>query len=113
LIFGQLLGVKTELRLYLQWPLAACAVFPLFYGLTNLLRGWFAGADQTGQLGRSTLLKSSFLLLLWWPLVTWQPPISGISIAIGLLLAAEILESSYLYYQRQRQSEHTRHAAPL
>ena len=113
LIFGQILGVKTELRLYLQWPLAACAVFPLFYGLTNLLRGWFAGADQTGQLGRSTLLKSSFLLLLWWPLVTWQPPISGIAIAIGLLLAAEILESSYLYYQRQQQSEQTRHAAPL
>jgi len=112
-ILGQLLGVKTELRHYLQWPLAACSVFPLFYGLTNLLRGWFAGADQTRQLGRSTFLKGSFLLILWWPLVAWQPPISGISIAIGLLLAAEILESSYLYYQRHQQSEQIRHAAPL
>lgn len=112
-ILGQLLGVKTELRQYLQWPLAACAVFPLFYGLTNLLRGWFAGADQTHQLGRSTFLKSSLLLILWWPLVTWQPPVSGIAIAIGLLLAAEILESSYLYFQRRQQSEKIRHTAPL
>ena len=113
LILGQLLGVKNELRLYLQYPLAACSAFPLFYGLTNLLRGWFAGADQTRQLGRSTLIKSGFLLILWWPLVAWQPPVSGIAIAITLLLAAEILESSYLYYQRQHQSEQIRHAAPL
>ncbi len=113
IILGQLLGVKTELRQYLQWPLAACSIFPLFYGLTNLLRGWFAGADQTRQLGRSTFLKSSLLLILWWPLVAWQPPVSGISIAIGLLLAAEMLESFYLYYQRQQQSDVIRHASPL
>ncbi len=113
LILGKLLGVKNDLRTYLQWPLAACAVFPAFYGLTNLLRGWFAGADQTTQLGRSTLLKSGFLLLLWWPLVSWQPPVSGIAIAISLLIAAEILESSYLYWQRHQQSESIRHAAPL
>ncbi len=112
-ILGDLLGIETELRHYLQLPLAACTIFPLFYGLTNLLRGWFAGASQTGQLGRSTLLKSGFLLVLWWPLVIWQPPVSGIAIAIGLLLAAEILESSYLYYQRQQQSEKVRQAAPL
>ena len=110
---GHLLGVETDLRHYLQWPLAACSIFPFFYGLTNLLRGWFAGADQTGQLGRSTLLKSGFLLLTWWPLVAWQPPISGITIAIGLLLAAEILESAYLYHQRQQQSEIIRSSAPL
>lgn len=110
---GQLLGVETDLRHYLQLPLAACSIFPFLYGLTNLLRGWFAGADQTGQLGRSTLLKSGFLLILWWPLVAWQPPVSGIIIAVGLLLAAEILESSYLYHQRQQQSENIRRAAPL
>lgn len=112
-ILGRLLGIETGLRHYLQWPLAACSVFPFLYGLTNLLRGWFAGADQTGQLGRSTLLKSVFLLILWWPLVAWQPPVSGITIAIGLLLAAEMLESFYLYYQRQQQPEKIRHAAPL
>ncbi len=113
LILGELLGVKNVLRSYLQWSLAACAVFPLFYGLTNLLRGWFAGADQTAQLGRSTLLKSAFLLLLWWPLVNFNLPVSGIAIAIGLLICAEILESSYLYWQRHQQPETVRHAAPL
>ena len=112
-ILGDLLGIETDLRHYLQLPLAACTIFPLFYGLTNLLRGWFAGASQTGQLGRSTLLKSGFLLIMWWPLVIWQPPVSGIAIAIGLLLAAEILESSYLYYQRQQQPAEIRRAAPL
>ena len=113
LILGQLLGVETELRLYLRLPLATCALFPIFYGACNLLRGWFAGAHQTGQLGRSTMLKSGFLMLLWWPLVHLQPAISGISIGIGLLLAAEIVETLYLRLQRQRQPESIRRLAPL
>lgn len=112
-ILGQLLGVETELRLYLRGALASCALFPLLYGTSNLLRGWFAGAHQTGQLGRSTLLKSSFLLITWWPLVSLQPPISGIAIGIGLLLCAEALEALYLRLQRQHQPENLRQLAPL
>lgn len=112
-VLGQLLGVETELRQYLRWPLGACAFFPLIYGASNLLRGWFAGANQTGQLGRSTILKSSFLLLVWWPIVTLQPPVSGIAIGIGLLLCAESLEAVYLRIQRQRQPEKLRQLAPL
>ena len=113
LIVGRVLGVETELRHYLRLSLAGCAFFPLFYGLTNLLRGWFAGADQTAQLGRSTLLKSGFLLIVWWPLVSLQPPIPGIAIAIGLLMTAEIVETLYLYYQRRQQPEELRRLAPL
>lgn len=113
LIVGHILGVEPELRHYLRFSLAACAFFPLFYGLTNLLRGWFAGADLTNRLGHSTILKSCFLLLVWWPLVKIQPPVSGIAIAIGLLVAAEILEALYLYYQRQQQPEERRRLAPL
>jgi len=113
LLLGQLLGVETELRLYLRWALAACALFPVLYGASNLLRGWFAGAHQTGQLGRSTLLKSSFLLLCWWPLVALQPPISGIAIAIGLLLCAESLEALYLRRQRRNQPEELLRLAPF
>ena len=113
LILGQLLGVETDLRNYLRLPLAVCALFPIFYGACNLLRGWFAGAHQTAQLGRSTFLKSGFLLLTWWPLVQLQPAVSGISIGIGLLLAAEIIESLYLRLQRQRQPESIRQLAPL
>jgi len=113
LILGRLLGVETELRLYLRWPLAACALFPILYGSCNLLRGWFAGADQTGQLGRSTILKSSFLLLVWWPLVSLQPPLSGISIGIGLLLCAESLEALYLKFQRRKQPNNLSQLAPM
>ena len=113
IILGRLLGVETELRQYLTLPLAGCALFPIFYGACNLLRGWFAGAHQTGQLGRSTLLKSGFLLLAWWPLVELQLKISGISIGIGLLLGAEIIEALYLRRQRQRQPEELRQLAPL
>ena len=112
-VLGELLGVETDLRDYLRLPLAACAVFPLFYGVTNLLRGWFAGAHQTGQLGSSTLLKSGFLLLLWLPLVKLQLPIPGIAVAIGLLLLSEGLEACYLYRQRQRQPAELRRLAPF
>ena len=113
LILGQLLGVEPELRHYLRWALAACTLFPILYGANNLLRGWFAGAHQTGQLGRSTALKSSFLLLLWWPIVKFQPPVSGIIIAIALLLCAEGLEALYLRIQRQQQPAELRRLAPL
>lgn len=113
LILGRLLGVETELRHYLRWPLAGCALFPILYGASNLLRGWFAGVHKTGQLGRSTLLKSSFLLIVWWPIVTLQPPASGIAIGISLLLCAESLEALYLRLQRQRQPEKLRRLAPL
>ena len=113
LILGQLLGVAPELRYYLRLPLAACAIFPLFYGGCNLLRGWFSGAHQTGKLGRSTFFKSGFLLLAWLPLVKLQLPISGIAIAIGLLLCAEVIEALYLRSQRQKQPEELRQLAPL
>jgi hypothetical protein len=113
LILGQLLGVESELRQYLRPSLAACALFPLLYGASNLLRGWFAGAHQTGRLGRSTLLKCCFLLLVWWPVVELQPPLPGIAIAIGLLLGAEMLEACYLRLQRDKQPEQLRQLAPL
>lgn len=113
LLIGQLLGVEAGLRHYLRLSLAACAFFPILYGASNLLRGWFAGVHQTGQLGRSTILKCSFLLLVWWPIVSLQPPLSGIAIGIGLLLCAETLEALYLRWQRQQQPAELRQLAPL
>jgi hypothetical protein len=112
LILGRLLGVAPDLRDYLRLSLAACALFPFMYSVTNLLRGWFSGAEQTARLGRSTLMKSGFLLLAWWPLVTLQLPLPGIVIAIALLLCAEALEAVYLYRQRQRQPAAVRQLAP-
>lgn len=112
LILGDLLGVEPHLRHYLRFALGACTLFPILYGTSNLLRGWFAGAHQTGKLGHSTGLKSGFLMLVWWPIVALQPPISGISIGIGLLLCAESLEAVYLRMQKQRQPKEMRELAP-
>lgn len=111
-ILGQVLGVEADLRDYLRLSFGACAIFPFVYGISNLLRGWFSGAEQTRQLGRSTLMKTGFLMVVWWPLVTLQPPVSGIAIAIGLLLCAETLEAAYLYRQRRQQPESVRRLAP-
>jgi len=100
MILGQLLGVETGLLNYLRLPLAGCALFPLIYAISNLLRGWFAGAHKTALLGYSTLFKCSFLLLIWWPIVALKPPVSGAAIGIALLLAAEAIEAIYLRIQR-------------
>ncbi len=101
-ILGQMLGVESGLLGYLRGPLAACALFPLLYAISNLLRGWFAGAHKTASLGYSTLLKSGFLLVSWWPIVTLKPGLSGAAIGIALLVGAESLEALYLRFQRQR-----------
>ena len=101
-VFGTIMGLEGELRLYLAWPLTACALFPLLYGVVNLLRGWFAGAHLTARLGRSTFYKALLILILW-PFVVIPPlPLPGIAVAICLLLAAETCEACYLYRQRAR-----------
>ena len=101
-VFGAIMGLEGELRVYLAWPLTACALFPLLYGVVNLLRGWFAGAHLTSRLGRSTFYKALLILILW-PIVVIPPvPLPGIAVAISLLLAAETCEACYLYRQRAR-----------
>jgi hypothetical protein len=53
------------------------------------------------------------LILVFWPIiVSSQLPLPGVAVAIFLLLAAEICESSYLYLQRSRLLE-TRGLVPL
>ncbi len=102
-ILGRLLGVEAELSRYMRLGLALCAIFPFFYGASHLLRGWFSGVEKTALLGKSTIMKCLFILLLWWPLVAWQPPVAGITIAILLLVSSEILEAGYLFMQRLQQ----------
>jgi len=113
LVVGKILGADPEIRLYLRFSLGACALFPIFYGGTSLLRGWFAGADQTIKLSRATIAKCCFLAIVWWPLVNFQLPVSGIAIAVGLLVSAEILEATYLYFMRQHQPLEVRQLAPF
>ncbi|WP_291315117.1 hypothetical protein [Desulfuromonas sp.] len=101
-VLGRVMGLETELRLYLALPLAGCALFPLLYGLSNLLRGFFAGAHRTALLGRSTLYKMLSILAAWLLLTLVPLPLPGIAVAIVLLLAAELLEAGYLLSQRRR-----------
>lgn len=102
-ILGTVMGIAPELRTYLRLPLAACAVFPLLYGAANLLRGYFAGAHQTAELGRSTFYKALFTLACW-PLITLTPhSLPGVFVGVLLLLSAELVEAGYLRRQRTTQ----------
>ena len=101
-VLGTVMGLDSAMRHYIAWPLTACALFPLVYGISNLLRGWFSGAHLTGRLGRSTCYKALLMVVLWPVFVTLSLPLPGISVAIFLLLAAEFCEAGYLYQQRTR-----------
>jgi hypothetical protein len=101
-VLGTIMGLDSDMRNYITWPLTACALFPFLYGATNLLRGWFAGAHLTSRLGRSTFYKALLIIALWPVIVIPQLPLPGIAIAIFLLLAAELCEMGYLFKQRGR-----------
>lgn len=106
LVLGKIMGLDQEMRDYIAWPMTFCALFPLLYGGANLLRGWFAGAHLTNRLGYSTIYKALLMIVLW-PLSTFIPlPVSGVAIAVFLLLTAELCEAGYLYRQRSQLLEH-------
>jgi len=102
IILGQVIGLDASMRTYIAWPLAICAFHPFLYGMTNLLRGVFAGAHKTGMLGRSTLAKTCYMLLFWGLSELLTMPVSGIGLAIFLLLSSEMIELCYLHYQRRQ-----------
>ena len=101
-VLGTVMGLDAAMRHYIAWPLTACALFPLLYGASNLLRGWFAGAHLTTHLGRSTCYKALLMVILWPAIQSVPLPLPGIAVAIFLLLAAELCEAGYLYQQRGR-----------
>ena len=101
-VFGTIMGLDSAMRHYITWPLTACALFPLLYGASNLLRGWFAGAHLTTRLARSTVYKALLMVALWPVFLTWPLPLPGIAVAIFLLLAAESFEAGYLYRQHRK-----------
>ncbi len=101
-VLGAIMGLDMTMRIYIAWPLTACAFFPLLYGFSNLLRGWFAGAHLTTRLGRSTGYKALLMVALWPVILAFPLPIPGIAVAIFLLLAAELCEAGYLYRQRKQ-----------
>ena len=103
LILGDLIGLDESMRAYIALPLAACALYPALYGLSNLMRGYFAGAHRTSLLGRATLYKLVYLLACWALLALVPLPVSGIAAAIFFLLSCEAIEGGYLRWRRGRQ----------
>jgi len=99
-VLGQVMGLEDGLRHYITWPLIACAIYPFLYGLTNLLRGVFAGAHRTAMLGRSTVAKTAYMLCLWTLASFFSLPLPGVTLAIFLLISAEMIE--YVYLRRQQ-----------
>ena len=102
LVLGQVIGLEPEMRHYITWPLITCAIYPFLYGMTNLLRGVFAGAHRTSMLGRSTIAKTCYMLCLFGLSTFYTIPVPGIALAIFLLISAEAIEYIYLYRQRQQ-----------
>jgi hypothetical protein len=99
-VLGGIMGLADDLRRYIAPPLAGCALYPVLYGAVNLLRGHFAAAHRTGLLGWATLWKVGYLAVCWL-LFHWSPfALSGIAVAVFLLLSCEICEAWYL--QRRR-----------
>ncbi len=100
LVFDQILGLATPLRQYIVIPLSICAIYPIFYGATNLLRAYFTAHHHTVILGQATLVKFSYLLVCWLVSLMIPLQIPGITLAIFLLISSEIAESCYLRAKR-------------
>jgi len=100
LVFERIFGLADELRHYIVLPLCLCAIYPLFYGATNLLRAYFTANHYTMILGQATLVKFSYLLICWLISLIIPLQISGIILAIFLLISSEIAEGCYLRAKR-------------
>lgn len=99
-VLNGLMGLTEDLRLYIAAPLAGCALYPVFYGAVNLLRGYYAAENRTGQLGWATVCKVGFLITCWL-LVSFSPVAPpGIALAVFLLLSCELCEAWYLRRKR-------------
>ncbi len=102
LVFGGIFDLKTDMRNYIVLPLCLCALFPVAYGGTNLLRAGFTAHHRTTVLGQATTVKFAYLLLCWLLSLAVPVAIPGILLAIFLLISAEIAEGCFLRYKRGR-----------
>nr|WP_320049016.1 hypothetical protein [uncultured Desulfuromonas sp.] len=100
LIFDNIFGLADSLRQYIVLPLSLCAVFPMAYGVTNLLRAYFTATHHTVILGQATLVKFGYLLLCWLASLLIPLQIPGILLAIFLLISSELAEAWFLRLRR-------------
>ncbi len=101
LVLGQIMGLNDEMRSYIIIPLLLCALYPILYGASNLLRGAFAGAHKTAFLGKSTIWKSFYMLVCWGIFTLFPPQLAGVFVGVALLLTAEAIEVLYLKRQKR------------
>ncbi|WP_321530217.1 hypothetical protein [uncultured Desulfuromonas sp.] len=100
LIFDNIFGLAEPLRQYIILPLSLCAIFPLAYGGTNLLRAYFTATHHTVILGQATLVKFAYLLICWLVSLFIPLQIPGILLAIFLLISSELAEAWFLRLRR-------------
>ena len=100
-VLGTLMGLDPAMCDYIALPLTASALYPLLYGFSNVLRGYFTELHRTAELGRSTIYKVLFLLCIWALLLVIPLPVPGIVLAVFLLLASEAGEAFYLVFRRR------------
>lgn len=100
LVFEHIFGLAESLRLYIIIPLSLCAIYPLIYGGTNLLRAYFTANHHTIVLGQATLIKFFYLLLCWLASLLIPIHIPGIILAIFLLISSELAEGWFLRRKR-------------
>ena len=100
LVFERIFGLAESLRLYIILPLSLCAIYPLIYGGTNLLRAYFTANHHTIVLGQATLIKFFYLLLCWLTSLLLPIDIPGIVLAIFLLISSELAEGWFLRAKR-------------
>jgi len=100
-VLGTLMGLDPAMCSYIALPLAACSLYPLLYGFSNVLRGYFTELHRTAELGRSTIYKVGFVLMVWGLLLLIPLPVPGIVLAVFLLLASETCEAVYLTVRRR------------
>lgn len=100
LIFKHVFGLSESLRHYIVIPLSLCAIYPVIYGGTNLLRAHFTAAHRTVILGQATLVKFFYLLICWLCSLLIPLQIPGILLAIFLLISSELAEGWFLRSRR-------------
>ncbi len=99
-ILSGLLGLDPAMCAYLALPLAFSALYPLLYGASTVLRGYFTERRRTFELGRSTVYKVLFLLACWGLLLAVPVTFPGIAVAVFLMVASEACEAGYLRQRR-------------
>ncbi|MCD6526577.1 MAG: hypothetical protein J7K75_06275 [Desulfuromonas sp.] len=100
LIFKHIFGLSQTLRDYIAIPLSLCAIYPVIYGGTNLLRAYFTASHRTIVLGQATLIKFFYLLICWLCSLLIPLQIPGIFLAIFLLISSELAEGWFLRSRR-------------